>query len=138
MDLLSLGDRWIECPLLCAFAALDSDTFIYRGIFVSLIETEVSLSFFITSKIHTYYVKKQESIFITPEARQVNASPSDGRRRCRSYWKSIRRRPSPHLISSLSLLMKGIKASVKLLTKSEMKNACITMQKPVSPTISGS
>ena len=44
--------------LLCVFAALDSDIFLYRGIFVSLIETEVSLSFFINFK--NIYVLCQE------------------------------------------------------------------------------
>lgn len=56
-------------------------------------------------------------IFIIQEERQDSVSPSDGRRRCRSCWKSIRRRPPPHLISFLSLLMMETKDRIKLLTK---------------------
>lgn len=63
---------------------------------------------------------------------------SDGRRRCRSCWKSIRRRPPPHLISFLSLLMMETKDRIKLLTKSRMRHAYITMRKRVSPTTSES
>ena len=44
---------------------------------------------------------------------------------------------APHLISSLSLLMQETKVMIKLLTKSRKKCACITMQNPVSLTISG-
>ncbi len=53
---------------------------IYRGIFVSLIETEMSLSFFITSKIHTYYVKKQESIRVVIPVYEPPYRPFDEER----------------------------------------------------------
>ncbi len=76
---------------------------------------------------YLHYTKRQDSV-----------SPSDGRRRCRSCWKSIRRRPPPHLISFLSLLMMETKDRIKLLTKSRMRHAYITMRKRVSPTTSES
>ena len=74
--------------LLCVFAVLYFVflrhliliPLIYRGIFVSLIETEMSLSFFITSKIHTYYVKKQESIRVVIPVYEPPYRPFDEER----------------------------------------------------------
>ena len=43
---------------------------------------------------------------------------------------------SPYLFPFL--VDEGNKSQYKTIDKNEMKNACITMQKPVSPTISGS
>lgn len=52
--------------------------------------------------------------------------------------EKTRLRPPPHFISFLSLLMMETKDRIKLLTKCRKRRACITMRKPVSPTISGS
>lgn len=74
--------------LLCVFAVLYFVflrhliliLLIYRSIFVALIETEMSLSFFITSKIHTYYVKKQESIRVVIPVHEPPYRPFDEER----------------------------------------------------------
>ena len=71
-------------------------------------------------------------------SRQDSALPSDGRRRCRNCWKSIRRRPSLHLIFFLSLLMMGTKVRINRLTKCRKRCAYITIRKRVSHTISES